>query len=348
MKIGMVSEVATNPTAPRAVRAYGVRRTLQLLIGLAFSAVLLWLTLRQVDFAEAKVALSEARWWFLVPAVLTYFVDLGVRAARWSVLLEPVRRIGWRRLYPVVTIGYMGNMLLPARLGELLRAATLGQREGIASAALGTIATERVLDGLTTVGILLVTSQFLPRPAWLAAGLATVTALFVGALLVLGFALMFRPLVMRLLERFFGRFAVARQPIRWIGEFLDGLQALRDPRLLARAGGIGLVAWGVSALEYYWIFRAFNLPLGALAACFSVSAVGLSTMIPSAPGYVGTFEFAGVAVLGALGIASANAIGAVVLVHLLEIVPVTVAGLFFAWREGFSLASLTREADEAA
>ncbi len=206
-----------------------------------------------------------------------------------------------------------------------------------ASAALGSIATERVLDGLTTVAILLVTSQFLPRPSWLAAGLTTVTVLFVGALIVLGLLLAFRPAVIARLAPVAARFPRTRRPISWMDQFLDGLGALRNPWLVASAIAIGLLAWTCSMLEYYWVFRAFALPLDIAATFFAVAAMGLSTAVPSAPGYVGAFEFAGVAVLGALGVAPATAFSAVVLLHLLQIVPVTVAGLFCAWREGFSL-----------
>jgi len=313
------------------------RRGGQIALGLLLSALLLWLTLRRIDMGEVGQALQAARWGFLIPAVLTYFLDLGSRSWRWSVLLRPVKRFTWRDLYSVVTIGYMGNMLLPARLGELVRVGVLHRRGVAASAALGSIATERVLDGLTTVGILLIASGFLPRPAWLAAGLTTVTVLFVGALLALGLLLAFRPVVIARLVPVAARFPRTRRPIGWMDQFLDGLGALRNPRLVASAIAIGLLAWTFSMLEYYWVFRAFALPVGFVGTFFAVSAVGLSTAIPSAPGYVGAFEFAGVAVLGALGVASASAFSAVVLLHLLQIVPVTVAGLFCAWREGLSL-----------
>lgn len=325
------------------------RRLWQTAIGLALSACFLWLTLRQVHLDEARRALAEARWWYLAPGVATYFLDLLIRAWRWSVLLRPVKAIPVRRLYPVTIIGYMANMVLPARLGELVRAAELGRREGQASAALGSIATERVLDGLTTLAILLITSQFLPRPDWLAAGLTTVAVVFVGALLGLALLLAFRTQLMAGLDRGMGRVALrgrwaswAQRLLRWADHFLDGLGALRDPRLWMRAVGIGLLAWTCSALEYYWVFRAFDLPLGFVAAYFAVAAVGLSTAIPSAPGYVGTFEFAGVTVLTALGAAPAPAFSTVVLIHLMLIVPVTIVGLIFAWRAGLSLGKLAQ------
>jgi uncharacterized protein (TIRG00374 family) len=316
------------------------RRTVQLLLGLALSVFFLWLTLRQINLAEVRRALQNVHPWYLVAAAATYFVDVGVRTWRWGVLLRPVKLIRWRRLYPVTVIGYMGNMLLPARLGELLRAAVLGHREGIASAGLGTIATERVLDGFTAIAILLWTSRSLPRPDWLAAALTTVTILFVGTLVALSFALVFRTRVLTLLSRFFRRFSWAQRPIRWVGEFLDGLQALRSPSILFTAILIGLLAWSCSALQYYWVFRAFDLPLGPIAAYFSVAAIGLSTMVPAAPGYVGTFEFAGVAVLGVAGVPPTVAFGFVLVIHLLQIIPVALVGLFFLWRTGLSLPRL--------
>jgi hypothetical protein len=319
-------------------------------VGLGLSAFFLWLTLRQVHFDEAWAALAGARWWYLAPGIATYALDLLVRAWRWSVLLRPVKAISTRRLLPVIVIGYMANMVLPARLGELVRAAELGRREGQASAALGSIATERVLDGLTTLAILLVTSQFLPRPDWLAAGLTTVAVVFVGALIGLALALIFRPRVTAVLNASLGRVGPerrwagwAQQLLRWADHFLDGLGALREPRLWLRAVAIGLLAWTCSAFEYYWVFRAFDLPLGIGAAYFAVAAVGLSTAIPSAPGYVGTFEFAGVTVLTALGAEAGQAFSTVVLIHLMLILPVSVAGLLCAWRAGLSLGKLGKE-----
>jgi uncharacterized protein (TIRG00374 family) len=315
---------------------FAPRRAGQIVLGLLVSALLLWLTLRQIELSQAWQALCSAHWWFLAPAVATYFADLAARTWRWSVLLRPVQPLSWRRLYGVVILGYMGNMLLPARLGELLRAGLLSRRGISGSAALGSIATERVLDGLTTVAILLVASHFLPRPEWLAAGLITVTALFLAALLALALMLALRPSVTRVLARMAARYPRSQRLTFWILRFLDGLGVLSRPSLLAGAVGIGLLAWTLSALEYFWIFRAFDLPLGPMAILFALSAMSLSTIVPSAPGYVGTLEFAGVAVLGALGIAPADAFSATVLIHLLQIVPVTVAGLPWAWREGLS------------
>jgi len=308
-----------------------------MLIGVLVSGFLLWLTVRQIRLADVAAALQQANLWYLVPAIVTYFVDLGVRTWRWRVLLSPVRPVRWRDLYPVMTIGYMSNMLLPARMGEFVRAAVLARRGVAASAALGSIATERVLDGLTTVAILLVASRFLVLPDWLVAGLVSLTALFVGVLVALIALLAGGGRVDAWLEAH-GRQAPLIDRVRaLLVQFTTGAGALRRPRLLVRAILIGLLAWSCSALQYFWVFRAFGLPLGIAAAFFAVSAVGLSSAIPAAPGYVGSFEFVGVASLGLLGVEPGVALSAIMVIHLLQIVPVTVAGMLLAWREGFSL-----------
>ncbi len=325
-----------------AQRPTGHWRILQLSIGIVVSGVLLWLTLRQINLADVRGALRQARLWYLVPAIATYFVDLGVRTWRWRALLRPIKPVGWRQLYPVMIMGYMGNMLLPARMGEVVRAAVL-RRHGIAvSAALGSIATERVLDGLTTVAILLAASRFLALPDWLVRGLITLTVLFLGLLLVLAALLIGRDRADAIMAKLSQRAPALQRPRTWLAQFVEGLGALRSPGLLGRAVLIGLLAWACSALQYLWVFRAFNLPLGAAAAFFAVSTVGLSTAIPAAPGYVGSFDFVGVAVLGLLGIGSGAAFSAILTIHLLQIVPVSIAGMLVAWREGISLTGRQR------
>ena len=105
----------------------GRRRTGQVLLGLGLSALLLWLAVRQLNFGQVIASLQQVRVVWLVPALVTLALDVVVRSARWAVLLRPVLPFSWRRLVPVMTIGYMGNVLLPARLGELLRAGVLGR-----------------------------------------------------------------------------------------------------------------------------------------------------------------------------------------------------------------------------
>ena len=104
------------------------QRVLQTLLGLVISAGCLWLVLRDVPFEQVIPALRQAHFWWLAPALIALAVDVIIRAERWGVLLRPIATVSWKRLLSPTIIGYMGNALLPARLGEVLRATLLGSR----------------------------------------------------------------------------------------------------------------------------------------------------------------------------------------------------------------------------
>jgi uncharacterized membrane protein YbhN (UPF0104 family) len=323
------------------------QRALQTILGLAISAGCLWLVLRDVPLAEVIPALRQAHFWWLAPALIALAVDVIIRAVRWGVLLRPIATISWKRLLSPTIIGYMGNALLPARLGEVLRATLLGRVLQVAgpdgsrlsdstSAAFGSIALERTLDGLATVAILAVTAWLVPHPDWLTKGLDAVTALCVTLLVVLVALVASRPIVIPMLHRWFGHLPWAARPLRWTDHLLSGLEALRDPRLMIRALVLTIAIWGVSALEFYWVIRAFDLPLNILQAAFLMVGVGLATVIPSAPAALGTFELASMALLAMLGIEKAAAFSFTIVMHLMWSFPLLIAGLILLWWTGYS------------
>ena len=252
-------------------------------------------------------------WGWLIPALLALAADTVIRAERWSVLLRPLASISWRRLISPTVIGYMGNAVLPARLGELLKVTLLGRilrevapgKAGVGnstSAALGNIALERTLDGVVSVAILAVTVWFVPHPDWLTAGMDWVAALSAVAWWGWWGWSSSGAKVIGLLHRLFGHFAWAARPLHRADHLLSGLEALRNPWLVARALFWSVAVWGVGALEFYFVIRAFHLPLGLLQAAFLMVGIGLATVIPSTPATLGTFELASMALLALLGI----------------------------------------------
>ena len=123
-------------------------RSLRVWIGFVFSAVLVGLFFTLVDLSDVWNAFKEANFLFMLPAVVILFISLWIRCVRWTLLMRPVAAISATRLFPYAIIGYMANNLLPARIGELVRAWILGERERIPKAsAIATIAVERLFDG---------------------------------------------------------------------------------------------------------------------------------------------------------------------------------------------------------
>src|SRR5215212_3479150 len=106
---------------------------------------------------------------FLILALVLYFAGVAVRTVRWQILLRPILpKTSLRKLYEVVVIGYMANDVLPARLGEVVRAFVLNRRTGVTkSAILGTIVVERIFDGITMVGFIAVSALFITLNATL-------------------------------------------------------------------------------------------------------------------------------------------------------------------------------------
>ena len=322
------------------------QRVAQTILGIAISAVCLWLALRPVPFGQVGPALRQAHWGWLIPALLALAVDTVIRAERWSILLRPLATIPWTRLISPTVIGYMGNAVLPARLGEFLKVTLLGRilrevapgKAGVGtstSAAVGNITLERTLDGVVSVAILAVTAWLVPHPDWLTVGMDWVAALSAVALVGLVGLVFFRPKVIGLLHRLFGHFAWAARPLHWADHLLSGLEALRDPRLVARALLWSVAVWGVGALEFYFVIRAFHLPLGLLQAAFLMVGIGLATVIPSAPAALGTFELASMALLALLGIDQVRAFSFTLIMHLMWSGPLLIAGLVLLWRTGY-------------
>src|SRR6185503_10101317 len=103
----------------------------QLFIGLAVSAIFLWIALRGLKLSEAWLAITTANYWWLIPSVAVYFVAVWARTWRWHYLLRPLKHVSLRTMFPIVVIGYMGNNIYPARIGELLRAYMLKRKENV-------------------------------------------------------------------------------------------------------------------------------------------------------------------------------------------------------------------------
>ena len=147
----------------------------QFWLGMLISALLLFFALRGLKLGEAWQALRGAQYLWLLPGVAVYFVGVWVRAWRWHYLLRPLKTISTRTMFPIVTIGYMGNNIYPARAGEVLRAVILKRREGVSvSASLATVIVERVFDGVVMLAFVFLN---LPHLATL-----TVDSGFVGSI----------------------------------------------------------------------------------------------------------------------------------------------------------------------
>jgi uncharacterized protein (TIRG00374 family) len=313
------------------------RQYAQIGAGIAVSLVCLWLAFRGLELAEVGRALASARYWLLAPALALYFAGVWVRAVRWRRLLLPVADLRSDRLFPIVVIGYMANDVLPARLGEVVRCYVLRRREGVpASAGLGTVLLERVMDGITMLALMAVALPFLPFSPGLYRLMAGAAALFGVAVAVL-VVLATRPVLAERLVTAVTRAFPEGPRERLAGfahSFFSGLAALGGVGPTLRIFLLSCAAWLLEAGMYFVLMFAFPMTPSLPLALLTTAVANLGTLIPASPGYVGVFDFLGRSVLGQFGVPEATALAYVLVVHAALVLPVTLLGFWYTWRLG--------------
>ncbi len=314
-------------------------------IGVAISAVFLWWALRGLSLAELAHELPGIQYWWLAPAVAVYFLGVWVRTWRWHYLLRPIKPISLGTLFPIVTIGYAGNNIFPARAGELLRAVVLKRDNGVPiSASLATILVERVYDGVVMLAFVFIN---LPELARLTSDsgfvgdirtLALVgTAAFFGALLLFLLAAMYPRRAYSLAETSFNRLAPQKYRLKLLeitGKFLGGLEALRSPRDALMIFLTSVIIWLLETAKYWLLMHAFPFEVSFFTLMLMNGISNLVTTLPSAPGYLGTFDASGIAVLTAFGVDRALAAVYTLVLHAALWLPITALGLYYMAREG--------------
>ena len=139
------------------------KNSLKIIFGLLISFGFLFLAFRQLDFQQMKQAFSLANYWLLIPSLVIIFSSHWLRSLRWQFLLNPVKKIPVGNLFSALLIGYAANTILPAHLGEILRAYVIGRKREISvSSALATIVVERIIDVLSIVLIMAITLIIYP------------------------------------------------------------------------------------------------------------------------------------------------------------------------------------------
>jgi uncharacterized protein (TIRG00374 family) len=315
-------DAATGRGLGAAAKSAWRNPVVRLIAGLAISAAFLAVTVSRVDLGETARALGSAAPGGILLALVLGLVELTIRAQRWRVLLRPSAQVPLRSAFAYLTIGYFANLLLPARLGDVTRAYLAGRSFGISSlVTLGTVVVERVSD--TAVILLVVLAAGLAiAPSSEVAGWAEVLAL--AAVIALAFTAVVGIAVLRSgpVDHRFGR-----QVRAIVARVAEGGAALRRRRGVALVLGLTVLPFGVAVCTFGAVSTALGLPLDPVDWSLVLGVLALSTAIPAAPGSLGTYEFAGVTVLGILGIGPSQALAATVLIHVVATLPPALLGL---------------------
>jgi glycosyltransferase 2 family protein len=319
-------------------------------VGASISLVLLGYLFSKVEYRPLWRSLASADVTFLLLAAVVVSGTLVIRAWRWQYLLKPVKSVGFSNSMAATSIGMMANMILPVRLGEIVRAVVLGHRERIdKSAVFATVVVDRLLDGVTILFILALILLIAPLPvdqAWqrrLQWGGVTFFLLYFAVFALLFYLYRSPARVLRGVRRL-----CSWLPARWVDRlcrflesFCGGLQIFDRTDYLFQMIVTSLMLWGLMGLYNFLVVSAFQLNLPWVIGFILVVAQAAAVMIPSSPGFVGTHHAASVACLSLWGISPEAALGVALVMHAIGFFLTIVVGAVYAWNVGLSMRDIS-------
>ncbi len=310
-------------------------------LGALVSALFVALALRGLNLWRVWLDIQNANYWWLIPGVMAYFAGVWARTWRWHYLLRSIKPIPLSRLWPAVVVGYMGNNIYPFRIGEIIRAYMVKRQENVSmSASIATILVERIFDGLVMLLFVFVALPIAPGlPEWLRQVVVLASLAFFGALAVFLTMAALPKLTRRLYQWVIGHFLPRTwQPkaLTLADQFMLGLNSLSRPWDVVMIFFASVVIWLLETVKYWFVMHAFNFTVSFFALMLMNGVVNLATTLPSAPGYIGTFDTPGIEVLKVFGVNPDTAAAYTLVLHAALWLPITMLGFYYMLRQSVS------------
>ena len=312
----------------------------KVLLGVLISIVFLVLAFYKANFREVWKALEQANYIYIIPNIFLLLLAMWLRAYRWKFMVKPIKEVRTSRLFSSIMIGFMANNLLPARLGELVRAYVSGEKEKISrSASFATIVVERVFDGFSLLFIFWLALIFSSFPGWVKRGANIMLIINVAALLILLLLEVKQEATVRFIQRVLGFLPqkVSSKASQLLVKFTSGLKVFRNWKDMLWIVLWSLAIWGITGMSNYFVLMAFNMHPPFQASFIILIFVSFAISLPSAPGYVGTFHWACVAALSLYKIPTDSAQAFSIVLWACQYFPITIIGLFYLRKEHLSL-----------
>lgn len=340
-------------------------------IGLVLMVGMIWLLFRNTDWGQVREALRGANWPLLVLAIVPMFLSHPARVRRWSFIVRAAHPATFRQMFSATQIGFLANMALPARAGEVIRPLVLTRLTRVPfSKTMALNAVDRIMDLFGLLAVMVV-SLIAFRPA---AGLsipsetfgtdAPITlsadqyrqgAITTGVALVVvvaGFVALYlrRDIALAVSNRTLG--LVSRRAADFLNgmihHFADGLHVFRSPLDLARSTGWSLVTWGLNLVGLGLALAAFGIEFPWYTPFVMQAVIAIAIAAPNTPGFVGPFHIAVVLslVMTVPGVDVNVAKAYAIIAHLWQFPPVLVLGFWCLFRDNMNLFELQREGQE--
>lgn len=329
-----------------------MKKNIKTIIGVLISAIFMYLAVRKVDFHEMMNSFAKAEYWYILPGIAVIFLSHWLRAVRWRFLMEPITPVKLNRLFSALLIGYMGNAFLPAHLGELIRVYIIGKKEKVsASTVLGTVIVERIVDVFTLLLLMGVAVIVFPFPSWV----RNSGYIFLAAIVLLSVVLVLMKIYR---TRSLGIVSKLTRPLpaKWrtklldiLGALLDGIVPLKKKVHYVIVFILTLLIWFCYAVSFQVIFYAFDFvkiySLPWTAALVLLVITTISVLVPSSPGYVGTYHYLCQLSLAFFAVPPDTALSFAFIMHGLNFFPIIIVGLVLVSLTKMNLKNLQEESE---
>lgn len=349
------------------------KKNIVFIFSIIASVVCLWLFIRSIEWSLLKNALKEANYWFVIPTLILTLLVYVIRALRWKELLSHIKPIRVINLLSVTCIGFMANNVLPARVGEVLRPFILYKKENVRfSTSFATVIVERIFDMLGLIIFTVFVIALLPHPpevqtpAQISAGEAGTikesvipslkkwTEVFAGVgfiTVVSMFFIVTKPDFFKKILLKLCSFLPHKLKDKIIGlydSFVYGLKILENKAQTLWILVLSLFIWVLAGAEIYLLGFSFHIHLPFVGACLVAVCLALAVALPQAPGYIGVFHIAVLKSLEIFGIHATAAQSYAIVLWAISILPSTVLGFLFLWREGIAFREVVKLEEEIA
>ncbi|MBN2407378.1 MAG: flippase-like domain-containing protein [Elusimicrobia bacterium] len=317
--------------------------------GFLISLFFLYLALKKIDFKTTARILGDTNYIYMIPAALAVIADFSLMSYRWKLLLAPSKNCRYISVLSAVYIGYFYNTILPMRIGEIIRAVIIGEKENVSkTTAITTIGIDHILNLFVIILLLAFTYFFF---SFTDAIRTVFTAGFIALCASVAFVLLiilFRSRIAGIADGIAGSIpgrtgGLFRDVIH---KFIDTLDKLRKTRYIALIFLMTVISWLLNAAAYIFIAEGMGIRhISWPGAVFITTVIALGIAVPLAPGRIGAYEYFGILACSLVLDETANTcMGLIALSHLVTFTVPLAAGVLFLIREHVSVFRLCRAA----
>jgi len=318
--------------------------------GTLIAVLLLAFCVKDISATQVQLLYQRLNFYYLIPSVAMAFLMIILKAIRWRTIVEKTKKLSLVRAISLFSAGQVLNISMPALTGQVGRLLLFSRRENLSKTyVFSTIVLEVLFDSITMLIFifLLSTASFVfpkeYRSISIIIGIAT-ALLFLILYLILHYKVRIEAAGRKVLR---GRWpGVYVKLKKFSNSFTKGLALLRSSQYFLKTFFLSLGAWAAHALVIYFLFKSsgFELPIISAVVVMVINTIAL--MVPITPGNAGTFELAVVAALLAYKITKSDAVLFAIALHIIDIIPIFVMGLFFFRTERVSIKEIKKIKEE--